>query len=56
MTTFFKHVFSLLIGVGKKPAEFIVTPVKIFLLALSLGLAFLGSIALLMVLVKFLTQ
>tara|TARA_B100000902_G_C26610631_1_gene574932 strand:- start:163 stop:330 length:168 start_codon:yes stop_codon:yes gene_type:complete len=50
----FKHVLYLLIGVGKKPTEEeIVTPLLIFVMAIALGIAFLGSVSLLMLLAKY---
>jgi len=50
----FKHVFNLLIGVGKKPTEEeIVTPLKILIMAIALGIAFLGSVSLLMLMAKY---
>ena len=52
MITFFKHVFSILIGVGSKPEEFKVTPIRILVMAMAVGVAFLGSISLLMISMK----
>ena len=48
-----KHVLSLLLGVGKKPEEFYITPFKILIYAIALGIAFLGCVSLLMLLAKF---
>tara|TARA_B100000963_G_scaffold114237_1_gene99504 strand:+ start:906 stop:1076 length:171 start_codon:yes stop_codon:yes gene_type:complete len=56
MITFFKNVFSLLIGVGKKPEQFEVNFYTILFTALGVGTAFLGSISLLMIAMKFLTE
>ena len=50
----FKHVMYLLIGVGKKPTEEeVITPIKILVIATALGIAFLGSVSLLMMFAKF---
>ena len=50
----FKHVMYLLLGVGKKPTEEeIITPIKILVIATALGITFLGSVSLLMMLAKF---
>tara|TARA_B100001113_G_scaffold353753_1_gene359612 strand:- start:4723 stop:4884 length:162 start_codon:yes stop_codon:yes gene_type:complete len=47
-----KHIFSLLLGVGKKPDEFYVTPFKILVMSLALGIAFLTCVALLLILAR----
>tara|TARA_B100001057_G_scaffold105067_1_gene102529 strand:+ start:241 stop:408 length:168 start_codon:yes stop_codon:yes gene_type:complete len=53
---FFKNVFSLLIGVGKKPEHFEVNFYTILFTGLAVGTSFLGTIALLMIAMKFLTE
>jgi len=50
----FRHIMYLLLGVGKKPTEEeIITPIKILIIATALGIAFLGSVSLLMLMAKY---
>ena len=51
----FKHIGKLLIGVGTSE-EYTITPSRILMSALLTGLAFFGTIALLLIITIFVTQ